>query len=74
MGRRSSRWRRAPKGADRGELLRILREVAAALDYAHGRGVFHRDIKPANIMLASDGTVKICDFGIAKIEGPKSRA
>lgn len=48
-------------------LTSILRQTAAALDYAHGKGIVHRDIKPANIMLASDGAVKITDFGIAKV-------
>ena len=48
-------------------MLRILRQAASGLDYAHGRGIVHRDIKPANIMTDEDGAVKITDFGIAKI-------
>ncbi len=48
------------------ESLDILRQAAAALDYAHQNSVVHRDIKPANIMLQKGTTVKIADFGIAK--------
>src|SRR5436190_2558275 len=51
----------------RERLMSILRQTASALDYAHGKGIVHRDIKPANIMLASDGALKITDFGIAKV-------
>jgi serine/threonine-protein kinase len=47
-------------------VLRILQQVAEALDYAHSRKVIHRDIKPPNIMVQQDGTAKIMDFGIAK--------
>ncbi len=48
-------------------VLNVLHQTAAGLDYAHKKGIVHRDIKPANIMIDGDGTVKITDFGVAKI-------
>ncbi|MCP4659158.1 MAG: protein kinase [bacterium] len=49
------------------EVLRLVREVAGALAYAHQQGVVHRDIKPSNILLGPGGEAKVADFGIAKL-------
>lgn len=51
------------------EVVRLVRQCADALDYAHRSGVLHRDIKPANVMLTRDGNAKIGDFGIARRVG-----
>jgi eukaryotic-like serine/threonine-protein kinase len=52
-----------------GEVLRIGREAADALECAHRQGIVHRDIKPANLLLDQSGRVKVADFGIAKMVG-----
>jgi predicted Ser/Thr protein kinase len=50
------------------EIERIMSELLDALGYSHAHGVVHRDIKPANIILLADGSVKVGDFGVARIE------
>jgi len=49
------------------ESLRIIMQVAEAMDHAHQKGLIHRDIKPENIMMMKDGTAKLADLGLARL-------
>jgi serine/threonine-protein kinase len=50
-----------------GEVVDIMAAVAEALAYAHQQGVVHRDIKPANVMRLQNGSIRVTDFGIARV-------
>jgi serine/threonine protein kinase len=53
------------------QVVALLEQAAAALDYAHLRGIIHRDIKPANLVITDDGVLKLADFGIASASGAR---
>jgi serine/threonine protein kinase/Tol biopolymer transport system component len=65
----AQRLSRGPLPVD--EALEVCRQVAEALEAAHGKEVLHRDLKPGNIQLTPDGRVKVLDFGLAKIIQPE---
>ena len=54
------------------EALHFSTQIAKALEHAHSRGIIHRDIKPHNIMILKDGSVKVADFGIARISSAQN--
>lgn len=56
------------------EAMGIAMQIAEALEAAHQRNIVHRDLKPANVKLTSQGSVKVLDFGIAKVLGPQAQS
>ncbi|MEU5520602.1 serine/threonine-protein kinase [Streptomyces sp. NPDC047860] len=63
---RDRRLYRGGREAALGRLLDVAVQAAWGLEHAHRRGLVHQDVKPANLMMATDGTVKVTDFGLAR--------
>jgi tetratricopeptide (TPR) repeat protein len=62
----ATRNTRSPLGVE--QTLSVIRQIALGLSHAHSHAIVHRDIKPSNIILCADGTAKIVDFGLARLE------
>src|SRR5262245_6986060 len=60
------------RGLSIDDVLAIARQIADALEAAHEKGIVHRDLKPANVKIRQDGTVKVLDFGLAKLQAAGS--
>ena len=59
----------SPEGLEIERAVRLARDIFEAVDYAHAKGVVHRDLKPSNVMVSHEGTLKVMDFGVARVEG-----
>ncbi len=66
-GTLASRLADSPRGLPLDQVATFLAQIAGALDYAHHKGVVHRDIKPSNVLLDTNGSTLLTDFGIARL-------
>ncbi|OUU24237.1 MAG: hypothetical protein CBC13_03910 [Planctomycetia bacterium TMED53] len=66
-------WHVAQGSMELTRILEVVLPMAEAMSQAHKSGIVHRDLKPDNVMICEDGTVKVLDFGLAKMTGPVSR-
>jgi len=64
---------RIAKGLSVEDSVRIIEQIALALDYAHSKGYIHRDVKPDNVLFREDGSAVLTDFGIAKPTSKNTR-
>jgi len=69
----SGRGRSGARGLPIADVLAFAQQIGQALEAAHERGIVHRDLKPANIKITADGTIKVLDFGLAKVNDGAER-